>query len=734
MTLRERSATGKFNLMSRSDVMIRGAVLGTVAFLALTGGMFHRASFLTLVSVSLWLLAAAAAVAALLKKSRLRGEEAALPGGDWPLIAGPFIIAFLYGIQLLMGPVSYQSTVLASIHWLFLGAFSLGLLAAGRGRGGLAYLERGWLLVTGGLAVTALAAVYGLLPAPGAILRTADREVAAAGARLGGLLQYPNTFGAVMAAALLERLTALARMPDAAFTRPARWRGCRAGALAPVFALALLLTESRGAFAAAAAGWAAGWLLLRGPERRRYALHSAAAVAVAAPLARQLAAAQLAPPVLPGLLALAAGLAAASALSALAARSAERLGAPGDRRRGSGAIASGAVLRAAVSAAMLAAALGAALAFAGLRERLYSAATWLARGEMYADALRLLRESPWLGRGGDTWRGLHRTVQGRPYAGNEVHSGYLDLALDLGGIGLLALLVWLGFAVVRMQRSRLPGRLLPAFLVLLLHSAVDFDMSYGLYWMLVLWLAVWGLGEPGGSLSRRPGKTRRCVDRLGGKGRVRLDRVLAGGLAAVLLTGGLSAFRQAESLRLQRLAEVDPPSVRAAAESVRLLERALALTPTRPELRLALADRLEAEAAAEVLRRGMAYERSHPGLALALGFALARQGDAAALGPLRRAAELDRYSRAVQTAALEGISLLTDRLKSAGKLPQAASTASAGMEAFRRFHRLAEQTRQLRNDRGFRLTPEAVALARKLRAEAAGLPPPRTGEPSARPR
>ncbi|GIO87718.1 hypothetical protein J25TS5_46500 [Paenibacillus faecis] len=734
MAGQERRATGRFNIKSRSDVMIRGAVLGTVAFLALTGGMFHRASLLTLVPVSLWLLTAAAAMVALLRKSWRRGGDAALPGGDWPLIAGPFIIASFYGIQLLISPVSYQSTVLASIHWLFLGAFSLGLLAAGRGRGGPAYLERGWLLVTGGLAVTALAAVYGLLPAPGAILRTADREVAAAGARLGGLLQYPNTFGAVMAAALLERLTALARMPGAAFTRPARWRGCEAGALAPVFALALLLTESRGAFAAAAAGWAAGWLLLRGRERLRYALHSAAALAVAAPLARQLAAAQLAPPALPGLLALAAGLAAASALSALAARSAERLGARGDRRRGSGALAAGAVLHAAVPAAMLAAALGAALAFAGLRERLYSGATWLARGEMYADALRLLRESPWLGRGGDTWRWLHRTVQSRPYVGNEVHSGYLDLALDLGGIGLLTLLVWLGFTVVRMRRSRMPGRLLPAFLVLLLHSAVDFDMSYGLYWMLVLWLAVWGLGPSGGSFGRRAGKTRRLVDRMNGKRRVRLDRLLAGGLAAVLLTGGLSAFRQAESLRLQRLAEVGPPGVLAAAESARLLERALALAPARPELRLALAERLEAEAAAEVLRRGMAYERSHPGLALALGFALARQGDAAALGPLRRAAELDRYSRAVQTAALEGISLLADRLHSAGKLPQAASTASAGMEAFRRFHRLAEQTRQLRNDRGFRLTPEAVALARKLRAGAAGLPPPRPGEASSRPR
>ncbi len=697
---RERIEKGELKPLPR--VIHRGAVLWTVSFFALTGGMFYQTTLFTLVPFSFWFLAAAVAMIAFLMRRRPAEGDAGLFGGASLLIAGPFLIAILYGTQLLLGPVSYQATVTAAMHWLFMGSFALALLAAGSGSDGPAFLERGWLIVTGGLAVTALAAVYGLLPAPGAILRTADREVAAAGARLGGLLQYPNTFGAVMAAALLERLTALARLPAAAFTRRARWRGCRTGALAPVFALALLLTESRGAFAAAAAGWAAGWLLLRGRERRRYALHSAAAVAVAALLARQLAAAQLAPPALPGLLALAAGLAAAAALCTLAARAADRPAAPG---------------------AALAAALFAALAFgAGLRERLSSAATWLARGDMYADALRLLGESPWVGRGGDTWRALHRTVQGRPYVGNEVHSGYLDLALDLGLIGLVAVLGWLIAVIAGMYRSRLPARLLPAFLVLLLHSAVDFDMSYGLFWMLVLWLAVWGMGKPGAvSFSGVPGKP----------AEFRPSRLVAVVLAALLLTGGLSAFRQAESLRLQRLAAASDARP---AESARLLERALALAPARPELRLALAARLDPGPAAEVLRRGMAYERGHPGLALALGLALARQGDAAALAPLRRAAELDRYSRAVQTAALEGISLLADRLESTGQLPQASSAASAGAEAFRRFHRLAEQARQLRNDRGFRLTPEAVVLARKLRVQAAGWPAPQNGSAAADPR
>ncbi|MFR9710417.1 hypothetical protein ACL02P_13600 [Paenibacillus sp. MB22_1] len=188
------------------------------------------------------------------------------------------------------------------------------------------------MLLGGLLAVTALAVVYGLLPLPGAILRTADPAVSASGARLGGLLQYPNAFGAVMAAFLLERLMRLARMERAAFTRASSWRGQRAGALALLFALGLLLSESRGALAAALAGWAAGLALLRGTRRRRYAWHSAVFAGAAAVLARGLASAQLAPARGPGALALAAGLAAALLASGRVAGALPRLGAAGAPR------------------------------------------------------------------------------------------------------------------------------------------------------------------------------------------------------------------------------------------------------------------------------------------------------------------------------------------------------------------------------------------------------------------
>ncbi|WP_435922423.1 hypothetical protein [Paenibacillus sp. DYY-L-2] len=603
-------------------------------------------------------------------------------------------------------PASFQATLMACLSWGFFGCFGAALLsAAGRGSG-KAFMERGWLVLAGGLAVTALAAVIGWLPVPEAILRTEDREVAAAGARLGGLLQYPNTFGAVMAAALLERLTALARLPAAAFSRTARWQGVRTGALAPVFALCLLLSESRGALAAAAVGWAAGALLLRGQERLRYALHSGACLAAAALLARPLAAAQLAPPAVPGALTLAAGLALALGMAALAHRAAFRAAA---FRPLAGGLSR--ARRFAAPAFAAAAALGALAAIAGLSGRLASAATLHARGALYADALRLLREAPWFGRGGDAWRTLFRGIQSGPYVGSEVHSGYLDIALDLGLAGLAVLLCWLGVLMWPLFKTR--SRLLPALTVLLVHSAADFDMSYGLVWLLVLWLAAWGgLGgfgltaQAAVNTSAAPSPSPSPCSGTGPK------RLMAGLLSFALLTAGASGLGQAVSLGLQRSA-VQTAAV-SQAESARRLELAVALAPARSDATLALAAMSAPESAAAILHQALSFEPNDPCLMLAYGKALAQQNRLDALVPLRRAVLSDRYNRSVQTTALRELEGLASRLHQNGRTADSAVAAFAGLELYREFVRLAKQPWNGRNDRDFRVTDAAVGIAEKL--------------------
>lgn len=736
---------------------VTGAVWLSSVWVCLNQGLFWTDRPETLLLASAWLVAGAVAAGGWVilrgggrnaKSSPLLKEPSPLrsePVNRYALVlsVGPFAIAAGYGGRLAAGPLSVQSTVESLRLWAFLGVFAaaLGALATAKSLLGRRALEAGWLLIGGLLAVTALAVVYGVLPLPGAILRTANTAVSATGSRLGGLLQYPNAFGAVMAAFLLERLMRLARMERAAFTREGGWRGQRAGALALLFALGLLLSESRGALAAALAGWAAGLALLRGAERRRYARHSAVFACAAAVLARWLAAAQLAPAPGPGALALAAVLAAALLASGLAAgapprqrpRSAPRL-APPARPRAAGL--HRATCACAGAALLLTPPLAALPASAGFLGRWFRPETASARATMYADAAALLRRSPWLGQGGDVWRHAFRSVQSRPYVGSEVHSGYLDLALDLGLLGLAFALLWLGAMMIPLLRTR--SALLPPYLALLLHSAIDFDLSYGLVWLLLLWAAAIGIAEardgrlalslspasPTGTPQIRAAlllpRLVRLKHRFAPRLRARrslpsLRSLLCGLAAAALLVLSVSGFRDAESQRLHRQALDRPPQ--ANREATELLRRSLALSPYRTSVRVELAERSAPQEATALLREGLRYEPERAELWLALGRSLAREGDLSAAEALRRSVELDRFDRVKQTAALRELWQLTQTLRANGHLEKAEAAASVGAVLYADYSRLAEalaDTLAPRNDRAFRLTAEAMELGRKL--------------------
>ncbi|MED4959541.1 hypothetical protein P9747_32950, partial [Paenibacillus macerans] len=162
----------------------------------------------------------------------------------------------------------------------------------------------------------------------------------------------------------------------------------------------------------------------------------------------------------------------------------------------------------------------------------------------------------------------------------EAHRGYLDIALDLGLLGLAVMVLWLGAAAVRRFRARSP--LLPPFAALLLHSAVDFDMSYGIVWLLIIGMI--GMAEAGGAAQTEPGKEREANSQTdvlgqsrawGGHAKARnkkrepdmtpnartaeklprLMRAVSGFVLCVLLLAASTAgFLQAESLRLYRSA------------------------------------------------------------------------------------------------------------------------------------------------------------------------------------
>ncbi|KOY18395.1 hypothetical protein AMS66_00465, partial [Paenibacillus xylanivorans] len=220
----------------------------------------------------------------------------------------PLALAVWFGLHAWTGSVSVQGSLDEMLRWSLLAIFALLTAMLASRANGARWFVCGWQMAGGLLVLSGVLAACGVLPLPYGVMRTADPEISSAGARLGGLLQYPNAYGAVAGMYALERLAAAAR----AMARPLS-AGRLIAAVLPLMPAqaALLLSESRGAWLATGCAAVAAFALQRRGARLPLLLAMAAPLACAAWLYRQLAAAQLAPAPVPGLLALAGAWAAA---------------------------------------------------------------------------------------------------------------------------------------------------------------------------------------------------------------------------------------------------------------------------------------------------------------------------------------------------------------------------------------------------------------------------------------
>ncbi|CAM3776357.1 O-antigen ligase family protein [Marinicrinis lubricantis] len=119
------------------------------------------------------------------------------------------------------------------------------------------------------------------------------------------------------------------------------------------------------------------------------------------------------------------------------------------------------------------------------------------RLNMYEDALRISKDYIVTGAGGDAWRYLYAVYQDEPYLSNEIHSGYLEILLGVGWIGFVLFMgMLIAFIYVALRKLTVVNEndrtvsiaALSASAMLLLHSAIDFDFSFGLVWFIILWL------------------------------------------------------------------------------------------------------------------------------------------------------------------------------------------------------------------------------------------------------
>ncbi|MBB3108512.1 tetratricopeptide (TPR) repeat protein [Paenibacillus phyllosphaerae] len=639
-----------------------------------------------------------------LRKLRgMRSGAAAARGDDpdWrriPLAAyGLFAIAICYGLSLLGHPASREGTIEQALRYTAYGAFLwTGFFwFAGRERPGheqrrkwiprrtvwLAVMQLSGLFVLGG----ALAGWMGWLHFPNLIMVTEDAELSASGARLAGFVQYPNTLGALAAAYLLcqWRLMAYART-KAEFLVPS--------AMSTLSGLVLLLTESRGAWIAALLGWLLAFVFIGRKSISRWLVFSGVSL-IGIGVVYRIALPAVAvdrPATLPGskaadwqlILLWLAGLLVLIGLFVAIQRLEPKLR----------------IWQAAIFWGMSSAAAIAILprVASGRLEGHYDTAA--ARTLFYWDSLKLISEAPLFGRGGDTWRMLFRQIQSQPYVGNEVHSGYLDIVLDLGIVGACVFLLVLAALLLRVWRCDRSG-LIPIG-VLLLHAGVDFDLSYGCYWLILIGFIVMHASDDGHSQlqqSHSPSPIRVT----------RAKSVCAIAALILLFVSALGSWRLDEANTLYETSSTAADEQ----HKEQLLREALERNPNLTQARLDLAELIPLPSREALLLAGLSREPDSPRLLFALGKAAAAQGQVPqAVAWMEEALRLDRYHAERQTKAVSAMVELAIASAKEGKREAAIQAAQAAVAMDKRYAQLTEEPLRV-NGRRFERTEEAEEAA-----------------------
>lgn len=110
----------------------------------------------------------------------------------------------------------------------------------------------------------------------------------------------------------------------------------------------------------------------------------------------------------------------------------------------------------------------------------------LERMTFYRDALKLSQDYPLFGAGGGAWGAIYETYQNNPYISRQTHSYIFQLLVEIGWVGLAVVLLFMAIVFWLYIRNYFSARdkqethfVFFLFAVsILIHSLIDFDMSY----------------------------------------------------------------------------------------------------------------------------------------------------------------------------------------------------------------------------------------------------------------
>ncbi|MNW34182.1 O-Antigen ligase [compost metagenome] len=133
----------------------------------------------------------------------------------------------------------------------------------------------------------------------------------------------------------------------------------------------------------------------------------------------------------------------------------------------------------------------------------------LERLTFYKDAVKVIKDYPVVGAGGGAWASIYEKYQNNPYSSRQAHSFIMQYLVEVGILGFIVLIGFLAFIFYKYIRGYIHSdeekrnNYFVYFIVvlsILVHSLMDFNMSYVFMGMLVFL----GLGGMAAAMDNRP--------------------------------------------------------------------------------------------------------------------------------------------------------------------------------------------------------------------------------------
>jgi tetratricopeptide (TPR) repeat protein len=200
------------------------------------------------------------------------------------------------------------------------------------------------------------------------------------------------------------------------------------------------------------------------------------------------------------------------------------------------------------------------------------------------DALQFSKDAPLVGSGGGSWKVVFKEYQQNPYSSSRVHNGYLEWLVDTGWIGIILFILVFSYYLQKVFRSllqteenQLQVASFAGLMIIFIHSAIDFNFSFGTVWFIVFWLLMKALPrESGESFVQLPNKAFLNF----------YPKIMVGIISVLIVVNGIFTISNMQAARLFNQSKESNSYL----EKIKYLEEAVDMAPENTKYISALLD------------------------------------------------------------------------------------------------------------------------------------------------